>query len=111
MAHTTIRDATGQVEVQTGAVVSKVVHRDDNIDVTVFGFDAGEGLTEHTAARPAIVQVLAGRLRFTVEGEEVEMVPGTWVHMEPGAAHSLKAVEPSTMLLTMLPPSRSTPSS
>lgn len=102
MAHTTIKDAAKQVEVQAAAVVSKVVHRDDDIDVTVFGFDAGEGLTEHTTTRPAIVQVLSGRLTFTVEGEEVEMVPGTWVHMGPGAAHSLTAVEPTIMLLTML---------
>lgn len=102
MSHISIPDATASVEVQAGAVVSKVVHRDDDVDVTVFGFDAGEGLTEHTAARPAIVQVLSGRLRFTVEGDEVKMVPATWVHMSAGAAHSLTAVEPTVMLLTLL---------
>lgn len=102
MSHISIPDATASVEAQAGAVVSKVVHRDDDVDVTVFGFDAGEGLTEHTAARPAIVQVLSGRLRFTVEGDEVEMVPATWVHMSAGAAHSLTAVEPTVMLLTLL---------
>jgi quercetin dioxygenase-like cupin family protein len=102
MSHVTIEDAATAVTIQAGAVVSKVIHR-DGIDVTVFGFDAGEGLTEHTAARPAIVQVLSGRLRFTVEGDEVEMFPGTWVHMGEGAAHSLRAVEPTIMLLTLLP--------
>ena len=102
MSHITIEDATTSVEIQAGAVVSKVVHRDDDIDVTVFGFDASEGLTEHTAARPAIVQVLSGRMRFTVEKDEMEMVPGTWVHMSAGAAHSLTAVEPTVMLLTLL---------
>lgn len=102
MSHITIEDVTRAVEIQAGAVVSKVVHRDDDMDVTVFGFDAGEGLTEHTAARPAIVQVLSGRLQFTVEGDEVDMVRGTWVHMSAGAAHSLKAVEPTVMLLTLL---------
>ncbi len=102
MSHITIQDAISSVEIQAGAVVSKVIHRDDDIDVTVFGFDAGEGLTEHTAARPAIVQVLSGRLRFTVEEDEVQMVPGTWVHMSAGAAHSLTAVEPTVMLLALL---------
>ncbi len=104
MAHIMIEDATTSVEIQAGAVVSKVVHRDDDIDVTVFGFDSGEGLTEHTAARPAIVQVLSGRMRFSVEKDEVEMVPGTWVHMSAGATHSLTAVEPTVMLLTLLRP-------
>jgi hypothetical protein len=72
MSHITIEDVTSSVEIQSGAVVSKVVHRDDDIDLTVLGFDAGEGLTEHTAARPAIVQVLSGQLRLTVEGDEVD---------------------------------------
>lgn len=102
MSHIRIEDAATAIEIQAGAVVSKVIHRDDDIDVTVFGFDAGEGLTEHTSARPAIVQVLSGRLRFTVEGDEVAMVPGTWVHMSAGAVHSLTAVEPTVMLLTLL---------
>ncbi|MEO8425077.1 MAG: cupin, partial [Actinomycetota bacterium] len=65
MTHIAIADVTNAVAIQPGAVVSKVVHRDEDLDVTVFGFDAGEGLTEHTASRPAIVQVLSGRLRFT----------------------------------------------
>mgnify|MGYP003471076220 CR=1 FL=1 len=104
MTHTTIDDLAHAVEIQPGAVVSKVVHRDGGLDVTVFGFGAGEGLTEHTAARAAIVQVLSGRLRFTVDDDEVDAVPGTWIHMDEGAPHSLEAVAPTVMLLTMLPP-------
>jgi hypothetical protein len=42
MSHFSIQDDTSSVEIQVGAVVSKVIHRDDDIDVTVFGFDAGE---------------------------------------------------------------------
>ena len=104
MSHVTIDDLAGTVTIQPGAVVSKVMHRDDGLDVTVFGFDAGEGLTEHTAARPAIIQVLSGRMRFTVDGDEIDVVPGTWIHMDAGAAHSLEAVTPTVMLLTLLPP-------
>jgi len=104
MTHTTIADAADAVAIQPGAVVSKVVYRDDAIDVTVFGFDAGEGLSEHTAARPAIIQVLSGRLRATVEDQDIPMEPGTWVHMEAGAPHALVAEEPAIMLLTMLRP-------
>ena len=102
MTHTSIADATKAVTIQPGAVVSKVVHRDDDLDVTVFGFDAGEGLTEHTASRAAIVQVLSGRLRFTVEGEVLDAGPGSWISMSPGATHSRVAEEPTVMLLTLL---------
>ena len=104
MAHTTIDNAADAVAIQAGAVVSKVVYRDEEIDVTVFGFDTGEVLTEHTAARPAIIQVLSGRLLFTVEGDETLMVPGTWLRMSPDTPHSLVAEEPTVMLLTLLRP-------
>ena len=67
--HTFIADPRTEVAAQPGAVVSKVVHRGDGLNVTVFGFDAGEGLTEHTSTRQAVVQVLSGRLQFTVDGE------------------------------------------
>jgi len=104
MSHTTIDDVADAVTIQPGAVVSKVVYRDESIDVTVFGFDAGEGLTEHAAARPAVVQVLSGGLLVTVDGENVPVVPGTWLHMRTGAPHALIAEEPTIMLLTMLRP-------
>lgn len=104
MAHATIAALTETAAVQPGAVVSKVVHRDDDLEVTVFAFDAGEGLTEHKASRAAIVQVLRGQLRFTADGEELDAGPGFWLHMSPGTPHALVAIEPTLMLLTLLRP-------
>lgn len=102
MSHSAVADVAEVVTIQPGAVVSKVIHRDENLDVTVFGFDAGEGLTEHTAARTAIVQVLAGRLRLTADGEDLDAGPGFWLHMTPGTPHALVATEPTLMLLTLV---------
>ena len=101
MAHVTVKPADA-VLVQPGAVVSKVLHRDDDMDVTAFAFDAGEGLTEHTTPRPAIVEVLFGRLRFGVDDEEIDAVPGTWIQMDRGTPHTLVAQEPTVMLLILL---------
>jgi quercetin dioxygenase-like cupin family protein len=84
-----------------------VIHRDEDLDVTVFGFDAGEGLTEHRASRPAIIQVLSGRMRFTVDGVDLDAAPGFWLHMTAGTPHALEAVEPCLMLLTLLHPAAS----
>jgi quercetin dioxygenase-like cupin family protein len=89
------------VAVQPSAVVSKVVHRGDGLSVTLFGFDVGEQLTEHQAARAAVAQVLSGRLRFIVDGDELDLVDGSWLHMAPGAPHSLVAIEPTVMRLTL----------
>jgi len=104
VTHAVIRDIASAVDIQSGAVVSKVVHRDEGINVTVFGFDAGQELTEHQAARAAVVQVISGRLRFTADGEEIDAGPGFWLHMTPNTPHALVATEPTIMLLTLLRP-------
>ncbi len=104
MPHLAIADAAAAVAVQPGAVVSKVIHRDERLNVTVFGFDSGEGLTEHQAAQAAVVQVLVGRLSFMAGGEEYDAGPGFWLHMSPGTPHSLVAKEPTVMLLTLIRP-------
>jgi quercetin dioxygenase-like cupin family protein len=103
-SHFAIDDVAAAVTIQSGAVVSKVVYRDEIVNVTVFGFGAGEELTEHRTARPAVVQVLAGRLHFTANGEELDAEPGFWLYMPSGTPHSLVAVEPTVMLLTLLRP-------
>jgi quercetin dioxygenase-like cupin family protein len=102
VSYLAIPDLTVAVDIQAGAVVSKVIYRDETVNVTVFGFDAGEELTEHRTARPAVVQVLAGRLHFTANGEEFDAGPGFWLHMSSGTPHSLMATEPTVMLLTLL---------
>ena len=104
MAYTSIEDVAASVVIQPGAIVSKVIHHDDGLNVTVFGFDAGQELTEHRAARAAVVQVVAGRLRFTVGGEVLDAGPGVWIHMAPETPHALVATEPTIMLLTLLSP-------
>ncbi|HEX2782111.1 MAG TPA: cupin domain-containing protein [Ilumatobacteraceae bacterium] len=104
MTYTTIEDVAAQVIVQPDAVVSKVIHRDDSLNVTVFGFDAGQELTEHRAARAAVVQVITGRLQFTVDGQVLDAGPGSWLHMAPETPHSLVAMEPTIMLLTLSRP-------
>jgi quercetin dioxygenase-like cupin family protein len=79
----------------------RVIFSDKRIEVTVFGFDAGAGLSEHQASRAAIVQAVKGRLEFTADGEQLDAGPGFWLHMEPGTPHSLTAREPTVMLLTL----------
>ncbi len=104
MPHHVVADTLDVVRIQPGAIVSKVIYRDEMLNVTVFGFDAGEGLTEHQARATVIVQVLTGRLRFTADGEELDAGPGYWLHLAPGTPHALVAREPTVMLLTLVQP-------
>jgi quercetin dioxygenase-like cupin family protein len=106
MSHVSV-DLERVVEIQPGAVVSKVIHRDETMNLTVFGFDAGEGLSQHRAGRDALIEVVSGRLRFEVEGESVELTPGTLLQMSQGAPHALTAIEPTVMLLALYGQARS----
>jgi len=98
---TVFDDLVLDLEIPADGTLSRVLYKDDSIRVG-FAFDAGQELTEHTAAVAAIVQVIRGRLRVTLGDQVVEAVPGTWIHMPPSLSHGLVAIEPTVMLLTMI---------
>lgn len=83
-------------------IASRILAKTAGGSLTLFAFDAGQGLAEHTAPFDAIVQVLEGRLALTIGGKEVPATPGTVVRMPANVPHAVDAPEPSRMLLTML---------
>ena len=99
---TVFRDLATEVEIPAEGTLSKVLYKDDQVRLVLFAFDAGQELTEHTAAVPAIVEVISGRLQVGLGDDEAELAAGSWVHMPAKLPHSVVAVEPSVMLLTML---------
>lgn len=95
-------DAAGFVEVPAAGTLSRTLYQDGAVKVIVFGFAEGEELSEHTASRPAIIQVLRGELELTLAGQAVTAREGAWVHMAAGLRHAVRARTPSVMLLTLL---------
>jgi len=102
MKHHAISDLLAEISVQPGSIVSKPLASHPGAKVVLFAFDAGQELSEHTAAVPAIIHVLSGKGRLTLGGEETAAGQGTWVSMEANLPHSVHAEEPMFMLLTML---------
>jgi quercetin dioxygenase-like cupin family protein len=102
MTHTFIPDIADLLEIPTEGTLSRVLYSDDRLRVVGFAFDEGQELTEHTAAVPALIQVLSGRIQIGLDDEKTEMTPGSWLRMEAQLAHSLVALEPSVVLLTLL---------
>ena len=102
MPYTFIPDLSARAEVPADATLSRVLHADDHLRLVLFAFDSGQELTEHTAAVPALLQVVSGRFRVTAGGDTFEMGPEGWLRLDPHEAHSLVALEPSQLLLTML---------
>jgi quercetin dioxygenase-like cupin family protein len=81
---------------------SRVLARTSGGNVTLFAFDAGQRLEEHTSPFEALVLVQEGALALTIGGSGVRATPGTIVRMPGGVPHALEASEPTRMLLVML---------
>ena len=88
--------------VQAGAVVSRELKRTSGGTVTLFAFDGGQGLSEHTAPFDALVQVTDGELELVIGGRSVRARAGEIVLMPADVPHALNAPQPARMLLTML---------
>ena len=89
-------------EVLPESIVSRKVFSDEQVRVVLFGFAAGESLSEHTAAQAAILHFIEGQARVTLGEEEVSAVPGTFIHMPAHLPHSVYAETDVVMLLTLL---------
>jgi quercetin dioxygenase-like cupin family protein len=85
------------------SIVSRTIHVDDQIKVSMFGFAPGQELSEHTSSVPAIIQIIQGTCSLSLEDDTYTAGPGTWVHMPANTKHALKAITPMQMLLIMLP--------
>ena len=84
------------------SIASRVLAKTSGGNITLFAFDAGQGLTEHTSPFDALVMVLEGALTLTIGGAPVRATPGTIVRMPADVPHALDAAEPARMLLIML---------
>ncbi|WP_029144763.1 cupin domain-containing protein [Microbacterium luticocti] len=102
MGMTTIDNVDALVAVEPGRRTSQVALSGEGARVVVFAFDAGAELTEHTAPGPIVVQALSGCLAFSAEGRTHELRPGSLLHLDARIPHSVRALEPSKMLLTLI---------
>jgi quercetin dioxygenase-like cupin family protein len=90
------------VNYQDGSVVSRTIVKRATGTVTLFAFDEGEGLSEHTAAFDALAHVLEGEAEITISGQALRVAAGAAVLMPANQPHSLKAPVKFKMLLTMI---------
>jgi len=90
------------VAYQKNSVVSKQLLNKKAGTLTLFAFDKGEGLSEHTAPYDASVMILDGKAAVMIGGKPHKLKRGEMVIMPAGVPHSLKAVEPFKMLLIMI---------
>jgi len=102
--HDQAGEIAGLVEYAEGAVVSRALRSGKSGSITLFAFDSGQELSEHTTPCDAFVQVLDGRGEFTVAGRKHEVRAGQGLLMPASVPHAVRAVERFKMLLTMFRP-------
>jgi quercetin dioxygenase-like cupin family protein len=102
LSMTRVVKAVEVVDYQEGAIVSREIVKKPTGTVTVFAFDQGEGLSEHTAPFDALVEVLEGEIEITISGQPFHLQPGDMILMPAGQPHALKALKRFKMILTMV---------
>lgn len=95
-------DVASMVDVAADSTVSRTVLKGEGVRLVLFAFDKGQELTEHTAAMPVLLQALSGLFEITADGRTVELRPGDVIHLGTRLPHSVVAMEPGRLLLTML---------
>ena len=85
-----------------GSVVSKTLLKKETGNITLFAFDAGQGLSEHTAPFDAVVQILDGEADITIGGQTQTVDAGQMLIMPANVPHALHAREKFKMLLVMI---------
>ena len=90
------------VSYQEGSIVSREILKKPTGTVTVFAFDEGQGLSEHTAPFDALVQVLEGEVEISIAGKLHRVQAGEMILMPARQPHALKALQRYKMILTMI---------
>ncbi len=90
------------VEYQAGAIVSRTIIDKPAGTLTLFSFDKGQGLSEHTAPFDAMVYVLDGEAEVTISGKPLAVKQGEMVIMPANQPHALKAIRRFKMMLVMI---------
>jgi quercetin dioxygenase-like cupin family protein len=96
-------DLAAEALLPARGIHSQTVSDEGGVELVLFGMAAGERLAEHTAARPAIIHILAGEGELTVAGDRHRVGPGSWLRMAVRTPHGLVAETPLVFALYLLP--------
>lgn len=94
--------ASESISYADGSVVSKTIVKKPAGNISLFAFDKGEGLAEHSSPHDALVQLLDGKAEITIGGSPFNLEAGQSIILPANIPHALKAIERFKMMLTMI---------
>jgi quercetin dioxygenase-like cupin family protein len=100
-----IADLAGlMTDVPADSIVSRTFHKDAQFKAVLFGFDAGQSLSEHSAGQTAVIHILSGTATISLDEDTFEVGSGAWMRLPPRLKHSVLAKTPLVMLLLLVNP-------
>ena len=106
-----VREAVLSLPTETqfvpNGIVSRTLLRTKSSRVVLFGFAAGQELTEHTSTQSALIQILSGECEFSLAGKPRTLKSGDLLFMPANLKHAVRATQPFSMLLTLSKPDQS----
>ncbi len=102
MDYTFLADLQQEFALPDKGILSRVLHKDENANVTLFGFSAGEELSAHSAPTPAVLYFLEGEAEVQLGDDKVQVQPGSFVYMPPMLPHGIHAKTALRMLLVQM---------
>lgn len=100
--HSTAFTLKESVSYASGAIVSKIVTKNDAGNITLFAFDKGQNLSKHSAPFDAIIQILEGTGRITIDEKSYTLTENQMIVMPANIPHAVDADEPFKMMLIMI---------
>ncbi len=100
--YTYFADLAKEVAPPTDGILSRTLYQSEQVKVVLFGFGAGQELSEHTASKPAIIQMIQGEAKLTLGDDTIAAKAGAWIYMPPNLKHSIHAQTSVIMLLLLM---------
>ena len=101
--HTFFPNLAAEAPAPARGIHSQTLSNEDGVELVLFAFAAGEQLSEHTSARPAVIHILSGEGDLTAGTDAYAAAPGAWLRMPANTTHSLRARTSLVMALYLLP--------
>ena len=102
MGYTFLANLQKEIALPEKGILSQVIHKDDYVNVTLFGFAAGQELSAHSAPTPAVLYFLEGEAEVQLGKDKVSAQPGSFVYMPPMLPHGISAKTALRMLLVQM---------
>jgi len=96
-----IENLKNLIEYPSMGILSKVIEKNQKMNITLFCMAAGTDISSHTSTKQGFVYVIEGDGVFTLEGNEISMEAGRYIYMDENAIHSIKAIGDTSFLLVL----------